>query len=509
MNTQAYLLFLNKQLENQYYMVPQNNSNNKEAQKYFHSKIIKLRPKVDYQISNFKRFKLNSSLSYMIVENNNNNQSFNINLINKNNICNNNNSNSNLIHVKVEEHQNNNVQQVQPSINSYGSQQVIQAHKKSNVCGYQFNQSQQCYQYQNLKSIFSQTKQFEIELLKNTEKSENLQLFMQFYDPSVILINSSQIAQYLAQQKQVNQSNLNESNQQLQIVKPRFSFKNVIKVHFKQMKEDESLKVKKALKNLFYLYLNGDYRGINESFSLKEDEPENWEKRISNRYVSYKYKSKHINFDYCSKKGDDLSNDSPTRREKLENQFNFDFKNTKKEEDKETEERDKKQVIYNKSKYVMQFLLKLLDLDHLDYLKIPEGFQNKIQSIKENIKETSKRNKLSQSQFYNHTHFDCLFLQITDANDQYIHSSEELLKMHQTVFDVADLVDSFTINTVNFYKELVTQIIIEQVSLIRSQIIPQLPVHTLSFKSSSKLKYFERICDSIEKLKEGQIISKF
>ncbi|EAR87075.2 hypothetical protein TTHERM_00418650 (macronuclear) [Tetrahymena thermophila SB210] len=506
MNSQAYLLLINQQLEKQYNMSSSYISN-KETQKKFHSKEIKLRPKIDYQITNFKRFKLSSDLSYMIVNNNNNNKSIKPNKINANSIYINQNNENPTINLKIEEPSNNNTyQKSEPSAVSYDRQKVIQAHKKSNICGYKLHQQLQFYQYENLKSIFSQTFQFEIELLKNAEKCENLQLFMQFYDPSVILINSNQIQQFLAQQKQTNQSNLNDV--QLQIAKPRFSFKNAIKIQFKEMREDESLKVKKALKNLFYLYLNGDYRGINESFSLREEEPENWEKAISNRYVSYKYKSKHINFDYCSKKADELSNDSPTRREKIENQFSFDIKNLDKE-DKETEERDKKQVIYNKSKYVMQFLLKLLDLDHLEYLKVPEGFQNKIQSIKESIKETSKRNKLSQSQFYNHTHFDCLFLQITEANDHYVHSSEELLKMHCTVFDVADLVDSFTINTVNFYKELVTQIIIEQIHLIRSQIIPQLAVHTLSFKSSSKLKYFERICDSIEKLKEGQIISKF
>lgn len=68
------------------------------------------------------------------------------------------------------------------------------------------------------------------------------------------------------------------------------------------MKEESMLKVKKVMKNIFYLYLNGDYRGINNSLTLNHTESDNWEKAISNRYVSYKYKSKHINFDYSQSK---------------------------------------------------------------------------------------------------------------------------------------------------------------------------------------------------------------
>ena len=46
------------------------------------------------------------------------------------------------------------------------------------------------------------------------------------------------------------------------------------------------------------MYLNGDYRGINESFKLCDKTQESWENATNNRYVSYKYKSKHINFDF-------------------------------------------------------------------------------------------------------------------------------------------------------------------------------------------------------------------
>lgn len=127
------------------------------------------------------------------------------------------------------------------------------------------------------------------------------------------------------------------------------------------------------------MYLNGDYRGINDSFSLKDAESENWEKTISNRYVSYKYKSKHINFDYCPKKSEENSNESPIRKDNEDlfegsnlNNISKSKKNEKEGADKG--ENNKKQVIYNKSKYVMQFLLKLLDKEHLDFLMIPEGF---------------------------------------------------------------------------------------------------------------------------------------
>ena len=48
------------------------------------------------------------------------------------------------------------------------------------------------------------------------------------------------------------------------------------------------------------MYLNGDYRGINESFSLCDKTQDSWENATTNRYVSYKYKSKHINFDFTT-----------------------------------------------------------------------------------------------------------------------------------------------------------------------------------------------------------------
>lgn len=64
------------------------------------------------------------------------------------------------------------------------------------------------------------------------------------------------------------------------------------------MNEESSLKIQKALKNMFYMYLNGDYRGINEAFNLSDKTSTSWENATNNRYVSYKYKSKHINFDF-------------------------------------------------------------------------------------------------------------------------------------------------------------------------------------------------------------------
>jgi len=80
---------------------------------------------------------------------------------------------------------------------------------------------------------------------------------------------------------------------------------------------------------MFYMYLNGDYRGINESFSLCDNTSKSWENATNNRYVSYKYKSKHINFDFTP---------ALTKKEEVTDEMDLNDKNMtsfKQEEDLE------------------------------------------------------------------------------------------------------------------------------------------------------------------------------
>lgn len=89
--------------------------------------------------------------------------------------------------------------------------------------------------------------------------------------------------------------------------------------------------------------------------------------------MSYKYKSKHINFDFTP---------NLTKIEESEKNNKSGLMNIQDEDDSEEVDNinnpGKKQVIYNKSKYVMQFLLKLLDPEHLEYLNIPGGLEARI-----------------------------------------------------------------------------------------------------------------------------------
>lgn len=48
-----------------------------------------------------------------------------------------------------------------------------------------------------------------------------------------------------------------------------FSFSSLVEIKFRDSGEEHAQLIKKELKNLFYLYLNGDYRGVSDSEGLR------------------------------------------------------------------------------------------------------------------------------------------------------------------------------------------------------------------------------------------------
>ncbi|KAL4497096.1 hypothetical protein ABPG72_019416 [Tetrahymena utriculariae] len=173
-----------------------------------------------------------------------------------------------------------------------------------------------------------------------------------------------------------------------------------------------------------------------------------------------------------------------------------------------------KQTLFNLSKYLMHLILEYLSEEHLDGLQIIPGFQSLIQNVVKRIKKKGQRTEHSQTYYYNHSHYNCLFLLLSDGNIQYVQNQKELMELHQCVFEINDFMKAFDLTQINFIKAIIARLIIQQFKLIRQQIDQQIQLNPTKFQACSnymitKLQYFERVYQGIKNLKKGQILVRF
>ncbi|EAR87071.2 hypothetical protein TTHERM_00418610 (macronuclear) [Tetrahymena thermophila SB210] len=173
-----------------------------------------------------------------------------------------------------------------------------------------------------------------------------------------------------------------------------------------------------------------------------------------------------------------------------------------------------KQTLFNLSKYLMHLILEYLSEEHLDGLQIIPGFQSLIQNVVKRIKKKGQRTEHSQTYYYNHSHYNCLFLLLSDGNIEYVQNQKELMELHQYVYEINDFIKAFDLTQINFIKAIVARLIIKQFKLIRQLIDQQIQLNPIKYQTYNnymitKLQYFERVYQGIKNLKKGQILVRF
>ncbi|KAL4453208.1 hypothetical protein ABPG74_015439 [Tetrahymena malaccensis] len=173
-----------------------------------------------------------------------------------------------------------------------------------------------------------------------------------------------------------------------------------------------------------------------------------------------------------------------------------------------------KQTLFNLSKYLMHLILEYLSEEHLDGLQIIPGFHSLIQNVVKRIKKKGQRTEHSQTYYYNHSHYNCLFLLLSDDNIEYVQNQKELMELHQYVYEINDFFKAFDLTQINFIKAIIARLITKQFKLIRQQIDQQIQQNPIKFQTYSnymitKLQYFERVYQGIKNLKKGQILVRF
>lgn len=67
--------------------------------------------------------------------------------------------------------------------------------------------------------------------------------------------------------------------------------------------------------------------------------------------------------------------------------------------------------------------------DHLEIFKIAPGYEGVIRTVVRRLMESGKRNKLSQTFYFNHSHYNNLFLVITQENKRKLSTLPEFMKI--------------------------------------------------------------------------------
>ncbi|KAL4441655.1 hypothetical protein ABPG74_021587 [Tetrahymena malaccensis] len=195
------------------------------------------------------------------------------------------------------------------------------------------------------------------------------------------------------------------------------------------------------------------------------------------------------------------------------NEFNVHSKKISQEDSSELLKQQKK-YHFNMSKYFMLFLLELLSDVHIQNLhELPEAIITEIGSIIYEIKQISKKNNSSKTNYYNHYHYDVLFLQINEQTKNTVLKNQKLLDMHLKVFHVESLDNFLSLQRINIIKQYISQIVLSQLSILKGKIFLQTQPTNLS-KSvledlNSKVDYLYRVEQGINDLNLGKTINRF
>ncbi|EAR94143.2 hypothetical protein TTHERM_00522100 (macronuclear) [Tetrahymena thermophila SB210] len=194
-------------------------------------------------------------------------------------------------------------------------------------------------------------------------------------------------------------------------------------------------------------------------------------------------------------------------------EFNI-FSKKQSQEDSSELLKQQKKYHFNMSKYFMLFLLELLSDYHIMTLsELPEAIITEISAIISEIKQISKKNNSSKTNYYNHYHYDVLFLQINEQTKNTVLKNQKLLDMHLKVFHIQNLDNFLSLQRINIIKQYISQIVLSQLSILKGKIFLSTQTSNLS-KSvledlNSKIDYLYRVEQGIIDLNLGKTINRF
>ncbi|KAL4453207.1 hypothetical protein ABPG74_015438 [Tetrahymena malaccensis] len=189
---------------------------------------------------------------------------------------------------------------------------------------------------------------------------------------------------------------------------------------------------------------------------------------------------------------------------------------------------------YNMPRYFMMLMLEFLSEKNLQYLNIQDGVRQVITKIKHNITKQGKKKDSAKSNFYNHTHYNCLFKIVDEKsflnqqqedinqfkNDKNVNKNQQITQK-QTDFDkqMEDLIKrvfginntktQYNITFINIFKVIISQIIKYQLQIMQELPLAQYILQNGESYEKSKVNYISRVIAGIDKLNEGYDIYRF
>ncbi|KAL4497097.1 hypothetical protein ABPG72_019417 [Tetrahymena utriculariae] len=189
---------------------------------------------------------------------------------------------------------------------------------------------------------------------------------------------------------------------------------------------------------------------------------------------------------------------------------------------------------YNMPRYFMMLMLEFLSEKNLQYLNIQDGVRQVITKIKHNIAKQGKKKDSAKSNFYNHTHYNCLF-KIIDEKPFFNEQQNDIKQLQQNknvnknkqiqqkqtdfdrqmddlikrVFSINNTKTQYNIAFINIFKVIISQIIKYQLQIIQELPLAQYILQNGESYEKSKVNYIARVIAGIEKLNEGYDIYRF
>ncbi|EAR87070.2 hypothetical protein TTHERM_00418600 (macronuclear) [Tetrahymena thermophila SB210] len=189
---------------------------------------------------------------------------------------------------------------------------------------------------------------------------------------------------------------------------------------------------------------------------------------------------------------------------------------------------------YNMPRYFMMLMLEFLSEKNLKHLNIQDGIRQVITKIKHNITNQGRKKGSAKSNFYNHTHYNCLFKIIDDKslfkeeqNDiNSIQQDKNAIKSKQTqqkqndfdkqmddlikkVFSINNTKTQYNIAFINIFKVIISQIIKYQLLIMQELPLAEYILENGESYEKSKVNYIARVIAGIDKLNEGYDIYRF
>ena len=117
---------------------------------------------------------------------------------------------------------------------------------------------------------------------------------------------------------------------------------------------------------------------------------------------------------------------------------------------------------YNLPRYFMMLILELLSPQNISGLEIPQGTDTSIQRMRVNLRKIGRKSEATKSNFYNHTHYSCLFRLLGSDATNGIPS----FSLEKVVFEIEELQSSFSLCHSNCLKLIVSALVVQQLTTI-------------------------------------------